>query len=62
MGKELGGADAAAIAIVELDEGPWVYTLVDGILPRKSFGPIRVKFRRKQAGERFPISTSVRVG
>lgn len=53
--KRVGGADAATIAIVELDEGPWVYTLIEGIVPRMRRGPVRVSFRCKEPGERFPI-------
>ncbi|OLL17157.1 OB-fold domain-containing protein [Rhodococcus sp. M8] len=45
------------IAIVALDEGPWVYTSIDGALPEHPDGPIRVEFRPTPPGERFPVFT-----
>ncbi len=43
------------IAIVELDEGPWVYSWIDGDVPFPPDRPVRVCFRHTQQGERFPI-------
>jgi uncharacterized protein len=52
----VGGAPCPSIlAIVELDEGPWVYSWIDGDVPVPSDRPVRVRFRDMQPGERFPI-------
>ncbi|QIX53781.1 OB-fold domain-containing protein [Rhodococcus sp. DMU1] len=45
----------SVIAIVALDEGPWVYSWIDGDVPMPSDRPVRVWFRHTQPGERFPI-------
>ncbi|MGI5222923.1 Zn-ribbon domain-containing OB-fold protein [Nocardia sp. CA-290969] len=55
---ERGVAGAAApltIAIVELDEGPWVYTSIEGRIPAVSCGPVRVRFRPRPREDRFPV-------
>ncbi|MGW0181552.1 Zn-ribbon domain-containing OB-fold protein [Nocardia sp. NPDC003345] len=51
------GADAveSTLAIVELDEGPWVYTVIDGELPRAARRPVRVRFQAPPRGDRFPV-------
>jgi uncharacterized OB-fold protein len=44
------------IAIVELDEGPWVYTWIDGEVPASSSQqPVRVEFRPAAAAEQLPV-------
>ncbi|MFE5700298.1 Zn-ribbon domain-containing OB-fold protein [Rhodococcus koreensis] len=43
------------IAIVELDEGPWVYTWIESAIALPPDQPVRVYFRHTQQGERFPI-------
>ncbi len=48
------GAERATIAIVELDEGPWLYTTIQGELPSRP-APVRVRFRARPHGERFPV-------
>ncbi|WP_245670835.1 OB-fold domain-containing protein [Nocardia flavorosea] len=45
----------AIIAIVELDEGPWVYTTVEGEIPQTGDQPVRVRFQAPPCGNRFPI-------
>lgn len=45
----------ATIAIVELDEGPWVYTTIEGELPPVGEQPVRVRFRAPPSGDRFPV-------
>ncbi|MET8799042.1 OB-fold domain-containing protein [Nocardia sp. NPDC004568] len=45
------------IAVVELDEGPWVYTSIDGTVPLVSSGPVRVRFRPRPHDGRFPVFT-----
>lgn len=45
------------IAIVALDDGPWVYTSIDGPLPEHPDDPIRVEFRPTPPGKRFPVFT-----
>ncbi|WP_433489954.1 hypothetical protein [Nocardia grenadensis] len=48
-------AAESAIAIVELDEGPWVYTAIHGELPRAGRRPVRVRFQAPPRGDRFPV-------
>ncbi len=50
-----GAPCPSVIAIVELDEGPWVYSWIDGEVPVPSDRPVRVHFRCTQPGERFPV-------
>ncbi|MFZ2177462.1 MAG: OB-fold domain-containing protein [Rhodococcus sp. (in: high G+C Gram-positive bacteria)] len=50
-----GEAVSYTIAIVALDEGPWVYTSLEGDVPTVSDEPIRVQFRPSTPGERFPV-------
>ncbi|UYP17175.1 OB-fold domain-containing protein [Rhodococcus sp. Z13] len=45
----------STIAIVELDEGPWVYTKIEGSLPERAEAPVRVEFRRTPTVDRFPV-------
>ncbi|MDM7491354.1 OB-fold domain-containing protein [Rhodococcus sp. CSLK01-03] len=45
----------SVMAIVALDEGPWVYSWIDGDVPVRSERPVRVRFRSAQPGERFPV-------
>ncbi|MFD4432549.1 OB-fold domain-containing protein [Nocardia sp. NPDC058497] len=43
------------IAIVELDEGPWVYTSIEGEFPVPWGGPVRVQFQPCPPDDRFPV-------
>ena len=43
------------LAIVELDEGPWIYTWIEGELPVHPDRSVRVEFRLAESGERFPV-------
>ncbi|MFC7449190.1 Zn-ribbon domain-containing OB-fold protein [Rhodococcus daqingensis] len=43
------------LAIVELDEGPWIYTWIEGELPDHSDRSVRVEYRTAESGERFPV-------
>lgn len=43
------------IAIVELDEGPWVYTSIEGPIPVAPYRPIRVRFQPCPREDRFPV-------
>ncbi|MEV0029597.1 hypothetical protein [Nocardia sp. NPDC050793] len=43
------------IAIVELDDGPWVYTTIEGDIPPFSDPPIRVRFEPHPRVDRFPV-------
>ncbi|MGW6730890.1 Zn-ribbon domain-containing OB-fold protein [Nocardia sp. NPDC055029] len=45
------------IAIVELDEGPWVYTSIDGDVPDLPGRSIRVLFQPCPWQGRFPVFT-----
>lgn len=50
------------IAIVELDDGPWVYTTIEGHISLACDAPVRVRFTPKPASDRFPIFTTCTVG
>ncbi|GAB3205574.1 Zn-ribbon domain-containing OB-fold protein [Nocardia tengchongensis] len=43
------------IAIVELDEGPWVYTCLEGEVPLIGIGPVRVRFQPSPRRDGFPV-------
>ncbi|MFD7006078.1 MULTISPECIES: Zn-ribbon domain-containing OB-fold protein [Rhodococcus] len=49
------GLVPCTIAIVELDEGPWVYTWIDGDVPAPSDCPVRVEFRPASTAEQLPV-------
>ncbi|TQF65832.1 hypothetical protein FK531_19970 [Rhodococcus spelaei] len=42
-------------AIVELDDGPRIYTWIEGDIPLRPDRPVRVTFRPTERGERFPV-------
>ncbi|GGL17563.1 Zn-ribbon domain-containing OB-fold protein [Nocardia jinanensis] len=50
-----GGPMPLTIAIVELDEGPWVYTSIEGDVPLWSSRPVRVRFQPQPREDRFPV-------
>ncbi|MGV9725206.1 Zn-ribbon domain-containing OB-fold protein [Nocardia beijingensis] len=50
-----GGLVPLTIAIVELDEGPWVYTSIEGIVPSLPHRPVRVQFQPRPWHDRFPV-------
>lgn len=43
------------LAIVELDEGPWLSVFVVGDLPTDGESPVRVAFECMTHGKRYPI-------
>ncbi|MGW4124900.1 Zn-ribbon domain-containing OB-fold protein [Nocardia sp. NPDC004711] len=43
------------IAIVALDEGPWVYTTIEGEIPSSSDKPVRVRFEPGPSSGGFPV-------
>ncbi|MEV4126826.1 OB-fold domain-containing protein [Nocardia sp. NPDC049707] len=43
------------IAIVELDEGPWVYATIEGDVAPGSKLPVRVRFEPRPRVDRFPV-------
>ncbi|WP_067855129.1 Zn-ribbon domain-containing OB-fold protein [Nocardia shimofusensis] len=43
------------IAIVELDEGPWVYTSIEGSLPSPPDRPVRVRLQPRPWTDGFPV-------
>ncbi|MFD4432547.1 Zn-ribbon domain-containing OB-fold protein [Nocardia sp. NPDC058497] len=49
------GIRPLTIAIVELDEGPWVYTSIEGEVPALRGRPVRVRFQPCPAEDRFPV-------
>ncbi|WP_328394500.1 Zn-ribbon domain-containing OB-fold protein [Nocardia sp. NBC_00416] len=53
--KACAEAVVSTIAIVELDEGPWMYTTIEGELPGSSPLPVRVQFRAPPREDRFPV-------
>lgn len=50
-----GGPMSLTIAIVELDEGPWVYTSIEGEVPLLPSRPVRVRFQPRPRDDRFPV-------
>ena len=49
-----GAPCPSVLAIVELDEGPWVYSWIDSDVPMRPDRRMRVSYRSTQPGERFP--------
>ncbi|MEV0383168.1 OB-fold domain-containing protein [Nonomuraea sp. NPDC050643] len=51
------GAPLVVVAIVELDEGPWVQARLTEIAPEDVRGglPVRVAFERPEGGEAVPV-------
>ncbi|MGW4339046.1 Zn-ribbon domain-containing OB-fold protein [Rhodococcus koreensis] len=50
-----GPPGPSIVAIVVLDEGPWVYSWIDCDAPLPPDQPVRVRFRHTRPGERFPV-------
>ena len=50
-----GGSSSSTIAIAELDEGPWVYTSIEGEIPLLPSRPVRVRFQPRPREDRFPV-------
>ncbi|MBF6207362.1 IS110 family transposase [Streptomyces gardneri] len=50
-----GGLVPLTIAIVALDEGPWVYISLEGEIPRSPNGAVRVRFQPHPWEDRFPV-------
>ncbi|WP_067678184.1 Zn-ribbon domain-containing OB-fold protein [Nocardia miyunensis] len=50
-----GEWEPSTIAIVELDDGPWVYTAIEGEMPPPSAQPVRVRFEPRPTYDRFPV-------
>jgi uncharacterized OB-fold protein len=47
----------APLALVELDEGPWLHTRLEGVpVPREEL-PLRVAFVHPDEGESYPVFT-----
>lgn len=46
-----------SLVIVELDDGPWVYTFIEGEMSAGEGTPVRVQFQLSEPGERFPVFT-----
>ncbi|WP_233531160.1 Zn-ribbon domain-containing OB-fold protein [Antrihabitans sp. YC2-6] len=42
-------------AIVQLDDGPWVYSTIEGEVPPHSDRPVRVQFQPSPVGGAFPV-------
>ncbi|MEV1176199.1 OB-fold domain-containing protein [Nonomuraea sp. NPDC049784] len=51
------GAPPIVVAIVELDEGPWLQAQITGAAPEDVYGgmPVRVAFERPEGGEAIPV-------
>ena len=43
------------LAIVELDEGPWIYAAIESELPETPAGRVRVEFRSASTTGDFPV-------
>ncbi|WP_429455066.1 Zn-ribbon domain-containing OB-fold protein [Nocardia sp. GP40] len=52
-----GTWEQSTVAIVELDDGPWIYATIDGELPPPSDQPIRVRYEPDPPEDRFPVFT-----
>ncbi|MFE3732526.1 Zn-ribbon domain-containing OB-fold protein [Nocardia sp. NPDC059154] len=50
-----GELTSLTIAIVELDEGPWVYTFIEGNVPLLPSRPVRVQFQPGPRHDGFPV-------
>lgn len=53
-----GEWETSTIAIVELDDGPWIYATIDGAVPPPSDQPVRVRFETQPTTDRFPVFTT----
>jgi len=53
--RTVRGDPATVLAIVELDEGPWLYTLLTESPRVDAAGPLRVSFQRREVGKRYPV-------
>ncbi|MBT2265551.1 OB-fold domain-containing protein [Rhodococcus erythropolis] len=53
--RTVHGDPATVLAIVELDEGPWLYTLLTESPRTDAAGPLRVSFQRRELGKRYPV-------
>lgn len=49
------GPTPGAVAIVKLDDGPRIYTWIEGEVPTPPDLPVRVRFRPTRDGERSPL-------
>ncbi|MFC8386684.1 Zn-ribbon domain-containing OB-fold protein [Nocardia sp. NPDC057272] len=45
------------IAVVELDDGPWIFTTIDGEVPPPAQGSVRVQFLPHVQADEFPVFT-----
>lgn len=50
-----GALTPLTIAIVALDEGPWVYTTIEGEIRSAASRPVRVQFQPRPQLDRFPV-------
>ncbi|MEV5646782.1 OB-fold domain-containing protein [Nocardia sp. NPDC052254] len=50
-----GEPGSLTVAVVELDEGPWVYTSLEGEVPLVPDRPVRVHFQPCPREDRFPV-------
>lgn len=53
--RTVHGDPTTVLAIVELDEGPWLYTLLTESPRADASGPLRVLFQRRELGKRYPV-------
>lgn len=43
------------LAIIELDDGPWVYSKIEGSCPEHLDARVRVEFQAPPSGDGFPV-------
>ncbi|QVI19493.1 OB-fold domain-containing protein [Nocardia tengchongensis] len=55
--SNIGTWEQSTVAIVELDDGPWIYSTIDGELPPPSDQPIRVRYEPDPPEDQFPVFT-----
>ena len=53
--RTVHGDPSTVLAIVELDEGPWLYTFLTESPRADVPGPLRVSFQGREEGKRYPV-------
>ena len=53
--RTVHGDPSTVLAIVELDEGPWLYTFLTESPRADAPGPLRVSFQGREEGKRYPV-------
>jgi uncharacterized OB-fold protein len=54
------GGETAPLALVELEEGPWMYARLEGVEAPREELPLRVRFVHPRESESYPVFTERR--